>query len=137
MSLKENEIIANVEQYILNAKIILAGGDNTLSEKEEIELFTLQATLEGILNLYRQKEKELFLCKNRMRTSICPICGKEFIHKRSDAKGCPDCVKKESYKNYVKSLPEDKLEERRRRSREWMREHRKKLKERKEENESC
>ena len=137
MSLKEDEIIANVEQYILNAKLILAGGDNSLNEKEEIELFTLQSTLEGILNLYREKQKEVLLCKNRMRMSVCPICGKEFMHKRSDAKYCPECIKKESYKNYMKSLTEEKREERRRRSREWMREHRKKLKEGNDKNESC
>lgn len=127
-NLGEKEIIANAEAYVNNAKQILNSGDNDLNDTMETNIYTLQITIEGLLNLYKQSQKDILFYRDHIRTSTCSICGKEFQHKRSDTKYCPECNKQQSYQVWKDSLTGEKLEKRRKQSREGVRRYRAKLK---------
>lgn len=127
-NLTEKEIIENTKQYIKNAEDILNGGNNELSETSEIEIYTLQATFEGLLKLYEKSKKDVLFYRDHIRVSTCPVCGKEFQHKRAGVKYCPICNKEQTYKNWRENLTGERLEERRRQSREATRRYRERLK---------
>lgn len=110
--LNEEQIIANLEAYIKNTKDIIANNIDNFTEEEMINLYTLQKTLEGMLNLYKKHKVDLLLYKDHMRVSICPNCGEKFYHKRSDAKYCSKCSSEIAYSNWKKNLTEEQKRKR-------------------------
>ena len=127
--LSKKEILINTKNYIKNIKTILNEGDNKLSEQMEIDFYTLQVTLEGLLNINEQQEKDILYYRDHVIISTCGLCGKEFKHKKKTVKYCPTCSKAQAYENWKKSLTGDKLEKRREQGRNGVRAYRKRLKE--------
>lgn len=55
--LSEEEIVEDAKQYINNIKELLNNGKNDMTEQENIDFYTLQIVIQGLLDLYN-KEKE-------------------------------------------------------------------------------
>lgn len=61
-NLSEEEIITDAKQFVENIKKILNEGNNNLTEQQNIDFYTLQSVLQGLLDLYqaeKEKNKEL------------------------------------------------------------------------------
>jgi len=106
VELKKDEILSNMNDYIKLAKEKFNDSDLTIDDRTNY--YKIQITLEGMLELYKQDEKDLLFYRQGLRTSICPICGKEFHHKRSDCIYCSDCTKQATYDKWKASLVGEK-----------------------------
>lgn len=125
--LTEKEILANMKAYIDNSKEILT--NKKLSEEDATNFYTMQITLEGMLELYKKLKTKAPYGKDYMYTSVCPNCGETFQHKRSDAVYCKRCSRKLAYIHWANKLTDEQKEKRRENSKLAMRRKRAKLKE--------
>ncbi len=90
------------EHYTWEVRKILCGGCHQFFyTRIHAKKYCNNATCGRIANYRHQREKRLQARQNRM----CPICGKSFTPKRSDAKYCSNTCRQKAYRQSVTVKP--------------------------------